>query len=160
MLCIGLVGLAVNVASMKLLADESVSSLNGRNAYLEVLSDAISSFGVILGGGIIWMTGCLLIDPLLSAGISIFIVLRTWGRLSQAVHALMEGVPTHLNAKAVGQVMAGMPGVKEICDLHIWPLPQAWTPSVPTWWSQLGRIGTKCWNASNRFYETASESIM
>ena len=122
MLLIGLVGLAVNVASMKLLADESASSLNVRSAYLEVLSDAISSFGVILGGGIIWMTGWVLIDPLLSAGISIFIVWRTWGLLSQAVHVLMEGVPTHLNAKEVGQAMVGVPGVKGIHDLHIWTI--------------------------------------
>lgn len=122
MLLIGLVGLAVNVASMKLLVDESASSLNVRSAYLEVLSDAISSFGVILGGGIIWMTGWVLIDPLLSAGISIFIVWRTWGLLSQAVHVLMEGVPTHLDAKEVGQAMAGVPGVKGIHDLHIWTI--------------------------------------
>jgi len=122
MLLIGLVGLAVNVASMKLLVDGSESSLNVRSAYLEVLSDAISSFGVILGGGIIWMTGWVLIDPLLSAGISIFIVWRTWGLLSQAVHVLMEGVPTHLNAKEVGQAMASVPGVKGIHDLHIWTI--------------------------------------
>ena len=122
MLLIGLVGLAVNVASMKLLVDESASSLNVRSAYLEVLSDAISSFGVILGGGIIWMTSWVLIDPLLSAGISIFIVWRTWGLLSQAVHVLMEGVPTHLNAKEVGQAMVGVPGVKGIHDLHIWTI--------------------------------------
>jgi cobalt-zinc-cadmium efflux system protein len=122
MLLIGLVGLAVNVASMKLLVDESASSLNVRSAYLEVLSDAISSFGVILGGVIIWMTGWVLIDPLLSAGISIFIVWRTWGLLSQAVHVLMEGVPTHLNTKEVGQAMAGVLGVKGIHDLHIWTI--------------------------------------
>ena len=122
MLLIGLVGLAVNVASMKLLADESASSLNVRSAYLEVLSDAISSVGVILGGGIIWLTGWLLSDPLLSAGISLFIVWRTWGLLSQAVHVLMEGVPTHLNVKEVGRAMAGVPGVKGIHDLHIWTI--------------------------------------
>ena len=74
MLLIGFVGLAVNVASMKLLAHESASSLNVRSAYLEVLSDAISSVGVILGGVTIWLTGWFLIDPLLSAGISVFIV--------------------------------------------------------------------------------------
>ena len=122
MLLIGLVGLAVNVASMKLLVDESASSLNVRSAYLEVLSDAISSFGVILGGGIIWMTGLVLIDPLLSAGLSIFIVWRTWGLLSQAVHVLMEGVPTHLDAKEVGKAMVAVPGVKGIHDLHIWTI--------------------------------------
>ena len=122
MLLIGLVGLAVNVASMKLLAGESASSLNVRSAYLEVLSDAISSVGVILGGVTIWLTGWFLIDPLLSAGISIFIVWRTWRLLSQAVHVLMEGVPTHLNAKEVGRAMAGVPGVKGIHDLHIWTI--------------------------------------
>ena len=122
MLLIGLVGLAVNVASMKLLTGESASSLNVRSAYLEVLSDAISSVGVILGGGVIWMTGWVLIDPLLSAGISLFIVWRTWALLTQAVHVLMEGVPTHLNAKEVGQAMVGVPGVKGIHDLHIWTI--------------------------------------
>jgi cobalt-zinc-cadmium efflux system protein len=122
MLLIGLVGLAVNVASMKLLAHESVSSLNVRSAYLEVLSDAISSVGVILGGVTIWLTGWFLIDPFLSAGISVFIVWRTWALLTQAVHVLMEGVPTHLDAKEVGQAMAGVPGVRGIHDLHIWTI--------------------------------------
>ena len=46
MFLIGFVGLAVNVASIKLLDHESASSLNVRSAYLEVLSDAISSVGV------------------------------------------------------------------------------------------------------------------
>jgi cobalt-zinc-cadmium efflux system protein len=122
MLLIGLVGLAVNVASMKLLADESASSLNVRSAYLEVLSDAISSVGVILGGVIIWLTGWVLIDPFLSVGISVFIVWRTWALLTQAVHVLMEGVPTRLDAKEVGQAMAGVSGVKGIHDLHIWTI--------------------------------------
>jgi cobalt-zinc-cadmium efflux system protein len=122
MLLIGLVGFAVNVASMKLLADESASSLNVRSAYLEVLSDAISSVGVILGGVTIWLTGWFLIDPFLSAGISVFIVWRTWALLTQAVHVLMEGVPTHLDAKEVGQAMASVLGVKGIHDLHIWTI--------------------------------------
>ena len=122
MLVIGLAGLLVNVASMKLLAHESASSLNVRSAYLEVLSDAISSVGVILGGVTIWLTGWFLIDPFLSAAISVFIVWRTWRLLTQAVHVLMEGVPTHLDAKEVGQAMAGVPGVKGIHDLHIWTI--------------------------------------
>jgi cobalt-zinc-cadmium efflux system protein len=122
MLLIGCAGLAVNVASMKLLAGESASSLNVRSAYVEVLSDAISSVGVILGGVTIWLTGWFLIDPFLSAGISVFIVWRTWALLTQAVHVLMEGVPTRLDAKEVGQAMAGVPGVKGIHDLHIWTI--------------------------------------
>lgn len=122
MLLIGLVGLAVNVASMKLLDGHADESLNVRSAYLEVLSDAISSIGVILGGAIIWTTGWSLIDPLLSVGISVFIVWRTWTLLSQAVHVLMEGVPSHLDAREVGNAMFSVPGVKGVHDLHIWSI--------------------------------------
>lgn len=122
MLLVGLVGLAVNLASMKLLDGHVDESLNVRSAYLEVVSDAISSIGVILGGAIVWMTGWVPIDPLLSVGISFFIVWRTWALLSQAVHVLMEGVPAGVDAREVGRAMADVPGVKGIHDLHIWTI--------------------------------------
>ena len=122
MLVIGLLGLAVNIISMRLLSADSASSLNFRSAFLEVLSDAISSVGVMFGGFVIWMTGWSPIDPLLSVGICLFIVWRTWSLLSQAANVLMEGVPAHLNAKEVGRAMVSAPGVKEIHDLHIWSI--------------------------------------
>lgn len=121
MVVIALAGLVVNVMSLKLLGD-SEGSLNVRSAYLEVLSDAVSSVGVMMGGGVIWLTGWLVIDPLISVGISGFIVWRTWELLSQAVNILMEGVPSHLNAREVGTAMIGVPGVKDVHDLHIWAI--------------------------------------
>jgi cobalt-zinc-cadmium efflux system protein len=121
-LLVGTMGLVVNAASLWLLTGYSGASLNIRSAYLEVLSDAISSVGVILGGGVIWLTGWLVIDPLISIGISGFIVWRTWGLLSHAVNILMEGVPPHLNAREVGIAMAGVAGVKDVHDLHIWTI--------------------------------------
>lgn len=122
MLLVGLIGLVVNLASLKLLDGHADESLNLRSAYLEVMSDAISSLGVIFGGAIIWTTGWVLIDPLLSVGISLFIAWRTWALLSQAVHVLMEGVPTGVDAREVGRAMAGVSGVKGVHDLHIWTI--------------------------------------
>lgn len=116
---VGAVGLAVNLVSLKLLAGGSGSSLNVRSAYLEVLSDAVTSVGVMIGGGVIWITGWYPIDPLISVGITLFIIWRTWLLLSQAVNVLMEGVPPHLNAQEVGDAMVSVPGVKEVHDLHI-----------------------------------------
>jgi len=122
MLLVGLIGLVVNLASLKLLDGHADESVNVRSAYLEVMSDAISSLGVILGGAIIWTTGWVLIDPLLSVGISAFVIWRTWALLSQAVHILMEGVPTGVDAREIGRAMAGVPGVKGVHDLHIWTI--------------------------------------
>jgi cobalt-zinc-cadmium efflux system protein len=121
-LVVGAVGLLVNAMSVWLLTGTAGTSLNMRSAYLEVLSDAISSVGVMPGGGVIWLTGWLMIDPLLSIGISGFIIWRTWGLLSQAINILMEGVPPHLDAREVGTAMIGVAGVKDVHDLHVWTI--------------------------------------
>lgn len=122
MALVGLMGLSVNLVSIRLLGGHAEESLNLRSAYMEVLSDAISSIGVLLGGTVIWTTGWVLIDPLLGMGIGLFIVWRTWTLLSQAVHVLMEGVPTRVDVREVGQAMANVAGVKDIHDLHIWTI--------------------------------------
>lgn len=121
-LLVGIVGLGINLLSLRLLSGKSTSSLNARSAYLEVLSDAVTSVGVIIGGAVIWVTGWYMIDPLISIGITLFIIWRTWLLLSQAVNVLMEGVPSHLNAKDIGDTLASVTGVKEVHDLHIWSI--------------------------------------
>lgn len=121
-LIVGTVGLGVNLLSLRLLTGKSTASLNVRSAYLEVLSDAVTSVGVIVGGAVIWTTGWYMIDPLISIGITLFIIWRTWLLLSQAVNVLMEGVPSHLNAKDIGDTLASVTGVKEVHDLHIWSI--------------------------------------
>lgn len=122
MLAIGMIGLAVNFVSMKLLSGHAETSLNVQSAYLEVLSDAISSVGVIVAALIIWLTGWSQADPLVSAGIGLFIIWRTWRLLTQAVNILMESVPSHLNVQKVAQAMTAVPQVKAVHDLHIWTI--------------------------------------
>lgn len=119
---VGAVGLAINLLCLRLLAGDPEANINIRSAYLEVLSDAITSIGVVIGGGIIWMTGWYPIDPLLSVLITLFIVWRTWLLLSQAVNILMEGVPPHLNSEEVANAMIKVAGVREVHDLHIWTI--------------------------------------
>ncbi len=122
MLLFGVLGLGVNLVSMKLLTGVSESGLNAQSAYMEVLSDAISSIGVLIAGMVMWVTGWSQIDPLMSVGIAIFIIWRTWKLLGDAVHVLMEGVPKHLAVAEVGQAMTGIPGVQSIHDLHVWTI--------------------------------------
>src|SRR5581483_8173198 len=89
MLVIALVGLAVNLIGMVILRAGSSESLNLRGAYFEVLSDMLSSIGVILAAGVMWLTGWRYADPLVSAGIGLFILPRTWALLRQAVGVLL-----------------------------------------------------------------------
>ena len=121
-LAVAAVGLAVNLAGAYLLHAGSHSSLNVRGAYNEVLADALSSVGVILGAGVILATGWLWVDPLVAVGIALFVLPRTWALLREALQVLLEGTPREVDLTALRAAMEGVPGVKTVHDLHVWTL--------------------------------------
>lgn len=122
MLAVAVAGLVVNVAGMLVLRGGSSRSLNVKGAYFEILSDALTSVGVIAAAGIIWATGWQYADPLLSAGIGLFILPRTWTLLKEAVGVLLEGTPSDVNLTALRQTVATVDGVVNVHDLHVWTL--------------------------------------
>ena len=93
-----------------------------KGAYFEVLSDLITSIGVIAAALIIWTTGWYYADPLISAGIGLFIFPRTWLLMRDVVGVLLEGTPKDVNAETVRRAIADVKGVSEVHDLHIWSL--------------------------------------
>lgn len=122
MLVIAGLGLLVNLIGAWLLRTSARESLNVRAAYLEVLSDALASLGVVVAAVVITLTGWNAIDPLMSAAIAIFIVPRTWGLLKQAVNVLLEGTPAHLELSEIEDAIEQVPGVRRVHDLHVWTL--------------------------------------
>lgn len=122
MLAVAVVGLLVNAVGVWLLRGGSAESLNVKGAYFEVLSDALGSVGVIVGALVVLLTGWQLADPVIAAGIGLFILPRTWGLLTQAVNILLEAAPAHLDVEAIERAMREVSGVTEVHDLHIWTL--------------------------------------
>ncbi|MEO8134193.1 MAG: cation diffusion facilitator family transporter [Betaproteobacteria bacterium] len=112
------VGLVVNLVVMRVLHGHG--NLNSRAAYLHVIADALGSVAALIAGAIIWWTGWLPADPLLSFVVSALMVTSTWSLLRRSVNVLMEGVPPHLSYADIGQALATIPGVGNVHDLHIW----------------------------------------
>lgn len=122
MLAVALLGLAVNLVSMRILHAGAAESLNLRGAYLEVLSDALASLGVLLAALVMRTTGWGYADPLVSIVIGIAILPRTWSLLKEAVGVLLEGTPGDVNLAALRERIARVPGVVAVHDLHVWTL--------------------------------------
>ncbi|MDZ5449282.1 cation diffusion facilitator family transporter [Labrys sp. ZIDIC5] len=122
MLAVAATGLAVNLISMKLLSGGSSESINVKGAYFEVLSDMFGSLGVILAALVVMLTGWTKVDPLIGAGIGLFIVPRTWILLRQAVHILMEGTPPEVDLALLEKKLVEIPGVVAVHDLHVWTI--------------------------------------
>lgn len=122
MLAIASIGLVINIVGVLILRSGSKESLNMKGAYFEVLSDMLTSIGVIVAGIIMLTTGWYYADPLISAGIGLFIFPRTWALLKDAVGVLLEGTPSDVNIAALREALTKVEGVAEIHDLHVWSL--------------------------------------
>lgn len=122
MLAVAAVGLVVNIIGIVILRAGSKESLNMKGAYFEVLSDMLTSIGVIVAGVIMLTTGWYYADPLISAGIGLFILPRTWLLLKDAVGVLLEGTPSDVNLATVREQIAKVKGVTGVHDLHVWSL--------------------------------------
>ncbi|HQZ98433.1 MAG TPA: cation diffusion facilitator family transporter [Pyrinomonadaceae bacterium] len=122
MLGVASVGLVINIVGVMILRAGSKESLNMKGAYFEVLSDMLTSIGVIIAGVIMLTTGWYYADPLISAGIGLFILPRTWILLKDAVGVLLEGTPSDVNIVKLRESLSALEGVAEIHDLHVWSL--------------------------------------
>jgi len=122
MLLVAAIGLAVNLVGMFILRKSSGESLNMKGAYFEVLSDMLTSIGVIIAAVVMLTTGWYYADPLISAGIGLFILPRTWVLLREAVGVLLEGTPSDVNLTALRDAINGVEGVAGVHDLHVWSL--------------------------------------
>lgn len=93
-----------------------------RGAFLHVLGDTLSSVGVIAAGAIIWWTGWLIVDPIISLVISVVILVGAYRLVRDAVDVLLEAAPAHVDLEAIRQLMAEVPGVTGVHDLHVWTI--------------------------------------
>lgn len=120
MLVIAVIGLAVNLLSMRVLRSGQASSLNVKGAYLEVWADMIGSVGVILGALILKLTDWGWVDSAVAILIGLWVVPRTWMLLKSSINILLEGVPEDVDMAALKKLLLAVPGVKSLHDLHVW----------------------------------------
>ncbi|WP_269931616.1 cation diffusion facilitator family transporter [Aminobacter sp. HY435] len=125
MMTVAALGLVVNVVSMRVLAGHKDKSLNVKGAYLEVWADMLGSIGVIVGAGLIWLTGWQWIDSLVAVGIGFMVFPRTWTLLKECINILLEGVPPGIHLPDVEAAFTAVPGVESVHDLHLWAITQS-----------------------------------
>jgi cobalt-zinc-cadmium efflux system protein len=122
MLIVAVIGLVVNLISMRLLTAGKDASLNVKGAYLEVWADMIGSVGVIIGALAIKFTGWTWIDPIVAVAIGLWVLPRTWLLLRDTTNVLLEGVPSGLRLVEVRAAVSAVPGVAGLHDLHVWSM--------------------------------------
>lgn len=114
------IGLIANVAGTLLLKRDSKDSMNIKSAYLHLLSDAVSSVAVILGGLAIMYWEIYWLDPVLTILIGIYIIRESILILGEAIHVLMEGAPFDISIENVKREVEKFEEVINIHHVHVW----------------------------------------
>lgn len=124
MMLIALGGLIVNGIAFGVLhgVGDGERSLNLHGALLHVIGDLLGSAGVVLAGIIIWVTGWVQADPVVSLVIGGLILVSSWRLVREAVHILLEGVPRGLDVEALLASLQTLDGVTSVHDLHVWTI--------------------------------------
>jgi cobalt-zinc-cadmium efflux system protein len=120
MIWVALVAMLLNGVISFWLHSGAKHDLNLRSAYLHMLGDAVSAFGVVVAGIIVAFTGSPLADPIVSLLIGGIIVWSSWGIITESVCILMEEVPKGVNMDALERSIKGVHGVLGVHDLHVW----------------------------------------
>ena len=113
-------GLIVNLVALRVLHGAHQHSLNTRGAYLHILGDLLGSVGALGAGVVIMLTGWTRIDPILSIGLSLLILVGGWRLVRESTDILLEAVPRHVSMAEVRDRMLAIPGVDAVHDLHVW----------------------------------------
>ena len=122
MLIVASIGLIINLISMKILMSSATESLNMKGAYLEVLSDALGSVGVIIGAVIIYYTNWYWVDTIIAVAIGFWVLPRTWILLRQSINILLEGVPEEIDIEKLRHDLLALDGVESIHQLKVWAI--------------------------------------
>jgi len=120
MMAIAGIGILINGVTALMFAGGRKRDLNVRSAFLHMAADALVAMGVVAAGAIILATGWLWLDPAISLVIGAVIVWGAWSLLREALALALAGVPAGVDESGVARYLAGLPGVTEVHDLHIW----------------------------------------
>ncbi|MES2835668.1 MAG: cation diffusion facilitator family transporter [Pseudomonadota bacterium] len=116
------IGFVINLGTALLFIRARHNDLNARGAWLHMMADAAVSIGVVVAGGVIWLTGWSLVDPIVSLAIVAFILIGTWGLLKDSVDLALDAAPRGVDVAAVRDAFLALPGVSAVHDLHVWGL--------------------------------------
>jgi cobalt-zinc-cadmium efflux system protein len=119
---LALVGIALNAVGMWITHTGEHSSMNLRSTFLHLAGDLVNSVGVLVSAAIIYFTGQLVWDPIVSFVIAATIVWSAVRLCREAVDVLLEGAPGHIVVGEVAGVLEQVPGVSAVHDLHVWTI--------------------------------------
>lgn len=120
MILFAMVGVVVNFCAAYF--TRSGETINQKAVNLHMLEDVLGWAVVLIGGIVIRFTGFVFLDPLLSIGVAVFILVHSTKNLRDGLGILLERAPGQICAETMKEHLLEIAEVEEVHHIHIWSM--------------------------------------
>lgn len=123
MMGVAVVGLVANLASAIMMHRGSKHNLNMKATYLHLLSDTLSSVGIIFGAFMIQWYNVTMIDPIITIIVAVYITFESWPIVRHTITILMQGAPK-MDYDAIKRDLMQIDGITSVHHIHVWMIDE------------------------------------
>lgn len=120
MIALAVVGVLVNGAAVWRV--KKGSSLTEKVVSWHLLEDTLGWIAVLIGAGVMAVWDLPIIDPLLSIGISLFVLWNVGRNLTKVMKVFLQTAPESFDVEDFERKAKELPGVSGTDHLHVWSL--------------------------------------
>jgi cobalt-zinc-cadmium efflux system protein len=119
---VALIGAAVNILATVLAGRADRGSLNVRGVVAHLVTDIWAFAATFLAGVIVFASGWDRADALASLVVAALMAWTGLGLVRAAGRVFLEAAPAGVDPQELGAALAGVAGVVELHDLHVWQI--------------------------------------
>lgn len=97
-------------------------SINQKAVNLHMLEDVLGWIVVLIGAIIMKFTDIKIIDPIMSIGVSIFILISSLNNLKSILDLFLEKTPKDINIDELKEHLKEIKGVDDVHHIHVWSI--------------------------------------
>ena len=120
MIIFAIVGVCINLGAALLTRDGD--SLNQKSVNLHMLEDVLGWVVVLVGAIVMRFTDFYIIDPLMSIGVAIFILINALKNLKEILDLFLEKTPRDISIDEIAEHICEVEGVLSVHHIHVWSM--------------------------------------
>jgi cobalt-zinc-cadmium efflux system protein len=120
MILFAVIGVIVNLGAAWFTREGD--SLNQKAVKLHMLEDVLGWIVVLIGAVVMRFTNIPLIDPILSIGVAVFILINAARTLKEALEVFLEKAPHGVDPAQLREQLLHIDGVEDIHHIHVWSM--------------------------------------
>lgn len=120
MIIFAVIGVVVNFTAAFFTRDGE--SINQRAVNLHMIEDVLGWVVVLIGAVAMRFTDFVVIDPLMSVGVAVFIFVNAFKNLKEVLDLFLEKIPHNVDLKEIKEHIKALDGIIDVHHIHIWSI--------------------------------------